>query len=628
ASAGGQDGVLPYEDPSLPVAQRVDDLLGRMTLEEKVGQMTQTERQRVDGNEHLITDWKLGSILSGGGSTPATNTAAGWADMVDRMQDAALATRLHIPILYGVDSVHGHGNLLGATVFPHNIGMGATRDPDLVREAAHITAMETRASGPQWTFAPCLCAARDDRWGRTYESYSESPDLVIDMETSIDGFQGPPGHLSDPDRVLATAKHYAGDGDTEYGTAAGDYKIDQGIAVASHEQFFDTSLRQYVPAVQDHHVGSVMPSFSSVDWTDDDAGPLKMHAHKELITDVLKGEMGFDGFVISDWEAIHQIPGDLATQIRTSVNAGVDMFMEPDPGHFQDFITTLIGEVNGGRVTSARIDDAVRRILTAKFELGLFEHPKTDRTHIDEIGSAEHRAVARQAVAESQVLLKNKKQVLPIKPTARVYVAGSNADNIGNQAGGWTLTWQGGSKNVIPGQTILDGIKAATTGTVRYSEKAWLPINRHETGIVVVGETPYAEGFGDVGGPRWAYDPADMGVPRPVKNMQLSRDDRKAIDKVCTATVRCVVVVISGRPLVIDNDQLRKMEGLVAGWLPGSEGEGVADVLFGSRGFTGKLPMTWPRSLDQEPINVGDADYDPLYPFGFGLETTAWEGGS
>jgi beta-glucosidase len=592
-----------------------------MTLEEKVGQMTQTERLQVYDDATPITTWNLGSILSGGGSVPTPNTPEAFADMVDRFQRAALATRLHIPILYGIDSVHGDGNLYGATVFPHNIGLGATRDPDLVRQVEHVTAEETRASGPQWSFAPCICAARDDRWGRTYESFGEDPRLVEQMETAIDGFQGRRGELSRSDRVLATAKHYAGDGDTEYGTATGDYKIDQGIAITSRPDFWRNSLRQYVPAVQRHNVGSVMPSFSSVDWTEDGVGnPIKMHANRELITDVLKRRIGFDGFVISDWEGIHQIPGDWPTQVRTAANAGLDMFMEPNA--YQSFETTLLDEVRAGRVPQSRIDDAVRRILAKKFELGLFEHPFTDRRHIAEIGSPAHRAVARRAVAESQVLLKNDARALPLRRGGNVYVAGSNADSIGNQAGGWTLTWQGGSTNVIPGTTILGGIREAAGGAnVTYSADASAPVPSGATGVVVVGETPYAEGFGDVGGPQWAYDPGDNEQPRPVKDMQLSAGDKAAVDKVCAAAAKCVVVVVSGRPLIIDPAQLDEIDGLVAAWLPGSEGEGVADTLFGRRPFTGRLPMSWPRTLAQEPINVGDPDYDPLYPFGWGLRT-------
>ena len=618
--------VLPYEDSSRPVSVRVADLLSRMTLEEKVGQMTQAERGAVTDDPTRITAWMLGSVLSGGGSPPTPNTPEAWADMVDRFQQAALNTRLGIPLLYGVDSVHGHGNLFGATVFPHNIGLGATRDPDLVRSVEHITAIETRASGPQWTFAPCVCAARDDRWGRTYESFSEDPDLVIRMETAIDGFQGRRGQLDDRDRVLATAKHYAGDGDTEFDTAAGDYTIDQGIAITDRRSFWKNSLRQYLPAVRKHDVGTVMPSFSSVDWTEDGLGnPIKMHANRELITGVLKGAMDFDGFVISDWEGIHQIPGDWATQVRTGANAGIDMFMEPFSA--QSFETTLIAEVQAGRVPMSRINDAVRRILTKKFELGLFEHPFTDRRNIDDIGSRAHRAVARLAVAKSQVLLKNRSDTLPLRKNADVYVAGSNADDIGNQAGGWTLTWQGGSTNqipggTIPGTTILAGIReAASRGSVTFSVDASAPIDRKQLGVVVVGETPYSEGFGDVGGPRWGFDPGDAGKLRPVKDMLISVADRAAIDRVCDAAAKCVVVIVSGRPLIVEPDQLRKIDALVASWLPGSEGAGVADVLFGARPFTGKLPVTWPRTLDQEPINVGDDDYDPLYPFGHGLRT-------
>jgi beta-glucosidase len=612
---------LPYEDASLPTAQRVSDLLSRMTLEEKVGQMTQTERGQVYDDATPITTWKLGSILSGGGSTPTPNTPAAWADMVDRFQRAALATRLHIPILYGIDSVHGDGNMYGATVFPHNIGLGATRDRSLVRDVEHVTAEETRASGPQWTFAPCICAAQDDRWGRTYESFSEDPRLVAWMETAIDGFQGPPGHLSDRDRVLATAKHYAGDGDTRDGTGSGGYTIDQGIAITSRPDFWDKALRQYVPAVKDHHVGSAMPSFSSVDWTEDGIGnPVKMHANRDLITGVLKGSMGFQGFVISDWEGIHQIPGDWPTQVRTGVNAGIDMAMEPSA--YREFITTLIDEVQAGRVPMSRIDDAVSRILTKKFELGLFEHPFTDRTNIGAIGSPAHHALARRAAAESQVLLKNRRRTLPLSRRGNVYVAGSNADNIGNQAGGWTLTWQGGSTNQIPGTTILDGIRQAAQGRqVTYSADASAPVPHGDLGVVVVGETPYAEGFGDVGGPLWAYDPGDNNTPRPVKDMQLSASDRAAVDRVCAAARRCTVVVVSGRPLVIDPKQLSEIDALVAAWLPGSEGASVADTLFGARPFTGRLPVSWPRSLAQEPINAGDRSYDPLYPYGYGLRT-------
>jgi beta-glucosidase len=620
-------GALPYQDPTLPVSQRVADLLGRMTLAEKIGQMTQAERGGIDSDTTKITTDNLGSVLSGGGSVPTPNSPAAWADMVDRYQAAALDTRLGIPLLYGIDTVHGDGNMLGATVFPHNIGLGATRDPALVRTVAHVAASETRSSGPQWAFAPCVCVARDDRWGRTYESFGETPALVKRMETAIDGFQGRPGHLSDNDRVLATAKHFAGDGLTTYGTGSnrqstGNYPIDQGVDQVTHATFRRLALSPYVPAIKKHHVGSVMPSYSDVDWREDGLGNrINMHGNRALLTGWLKDREHFKGFVISDYEGIHHIHPETYTyaqQVAAGVNAGIDMFMEPYD--FETFESTLTGLVNDGTVPMARIDDAVTRILRKKFQLGLFEHPYTDRTHLSEIGDAAHRSVARRAVAESQVLLKNSRRTLPINGSRPIYVAGSNADNIGNQAGGWTLTWQGGSTNVIPGQTILDGIKAQRDN-VTFSQDASAPVPSRAIGIVVVGETPYAEGFGDVGGPQWAYDPADHNVPRPPQTMKLSDADTAAVKTVCARAAKCVVVVVSGRPMIIPPPLLDSIDALVAAWLPGSEGEGVADDLFGNHPYTGRLPVTWPRFVSQEPINIGDRQYDPLYPFGYGLRT-------
>ncbi|MFD0684281.1 glycoside hydrolase family 3 protein [Actinomadura fibrosa] len=603
ALAGGP--AAPYLNPRLPVSQRVADLLGRMTLEEKVGQMTQAERGAIDGDRSQITSLNLGSVLSGGGSVPADNTPAGWADMVDDYQSHALATRLKIPLLYGVDSVHGHNNLVGATVFPHNIAMGATRDPGLVKREEQITATETRATGPQWVFAACVCVTRDVRWGRTYESFGEDPGLVTSMTTAIEGFQGRGGRdLADPKHVLATAKHYAGDGDTRFGTStSGTYTIDQGVTITDRRTFARIDLAPYVAAVRKRNVGSIMPSFSSVDWTEDGVGnPLKMSAHTELLTDVLKKKIGFDGFLISDWEAIHQIPGDYATQVRTSVNAGMDMFMEPYSA--PQFEQTLLAEVRAGRVPQSRIDDAVRRILKAKFDLGLFEHPYTDRSNAGTIGSAAHRAVAREAVAKSQVLLKNSGGALPLRKSQKIYVAGANADDIGNQAGGWTVTWQGSSGNIIPGTTILKGIQQ-NASKVTYSADASAPTAGSDVGVVVIGEKPYAEGVGDVGNGH---------------TLNLSDADKAAIDKVCGAIRTCVVLDVAGRPQII-TDQLPKTDAFVMSWLPGSEGAGVADVLFGKRPFTGKLPVSWPRSEAQEPVNVGDKGYDPLFPYGYGLRT-------
>src|SRR2546423_11623671 len=328
---------LPYQNPDLPVQQRVADLMGRMTLAEKIGQMTQAERGAVDSDTTEITSYNLGSLLSGGGSTAPQNEPSAWADMVDRYQQAALNTRLHIPLIYGIDTVHGDGNMYGATVFPHNIGLGASRDPALVRSVEHIAAQETRTTGPQWAFAPCICVARDDRWGRTYESFGEDPRLVREMETAIDGFQGPPGHLSNPDRVLATAKHFAADGLTTYGTGSnmhttGNYPIDQGVDEVNHPTFRRLALSPYVTAVRVHHVGSVMPSYSDVDWTEDGLGNrINMHGNRDLITGWLKDKIGFDGFLISDYNGIDHINPEtytFAQKVAAGVNAGIDMFMQ------------------------------------------------------------------------------------------------------------------------------------------------------------------------------------------------------------------------------------------------------------------------------------------------------------
>jgi beta-glucosidase len=626
----------PYLDPAQPVAGRVKDLLGRMTLEEKVGQMTEAERGAVADEPSLIATLRLGSVLSGGGSTPTPNTPAAWVEMVNEFLSQALNTRLGIPIIYGIDAVHGHGNVYGATVFPHNIGLGSARDPALMKKVGEATAEEVRATGIPWSFGPCVCVARDERWGRTYESFGEDPTLVSQMETIIDGLQGNGRAPISADHVLATAKHYAGDGDTEYDYAAAAanvgqpwylqrYTIDQGITVTSRDEFAKIDLAPYATAIRRHGVRSVMPSFSSVDWIEDGVGdPIKMHANQELITDVLKGQYHFHGFVISDWEGIHQIPdpanpgvgGLTPYKVRVGVNAGTDMFMEPFSA--QQFEQLLLAEVNAGRVSQARIDDAVSRILEAKFDLGLFEHPFASADNIDQVGSPAHRAIARQAVAESQVLLKNSGNALPLSPNANIYVAGRNADNIGNQAGGWTIQWQGASGDIIPGTTILEGIKeVAPQATVNYSIDASAPMTGADVGVVVVGETPYAEGYGDVGGPECGFcTPAQLEE----KSLSLQPGDKAVIDKVCDAIETCVVLVVSGRPQVL-TDQLGKMDALVASWLPGSEGAGVADVLFGKRPFTGKLPITWPRTEAQVPINIGDSDYDPLFPYGWGLST-------
>jgi beta-glucosidase len=593
---------LPYLDSKLPIKKRVADLVSRMSLEEKAGQMTQAERGAM-GTPSDIASYDLGSLLSGGGSTPTPNTAAAWAKMIDGFQLRTQATRFQIPLIYGVDAVHGHNNLAGATVMPHNIGIGATRDPRLAQKTGSVTASEVRATGVPWDFAPCLCVTRDERWGRSYESFGEDPALVKSMETVIQGLQGAASgkDLKDDDKVLATAKHFVGDGGTEYGSSTtGSYTIDQGVTKVTRQQLEAVHLSPYQTAV-DRGVGTVMPSYSSLDILGDGQGPVKMHARADMINGVLKGRMGFDGFVISDWNAIDQLPGDYAAHVSTSVNAGVDMMMVPYS--YKDFTTTLIAQVKAGAVTEKRIDDAVSRILTQKFKLGLFEHPYADTGNASKIGSASHRAVARQAAAESQVLLKNAGDVLPLKKNQKVYVAGSNADDLGNQTGGWTITWQGSSGTNTTGTTILQGMKNAG-GDVTYSKDASAATSGYDVGVVVVGETPYAEGIGDVGNGN---------------DLSLTPADQAAVDKVCAA-MKCAVLIVSGRPQLIGN-QLGDIDALVASWLPGTEGDGVADVLYGKRAFTGQLPVTWPKSEAQLPINVGDTAYDPQYPYGWGLTT-------
>ncbi|MGB0385677.1 MAG: carbohydrate binding domain-containing protein [Ardenticatenaceae bacterium] len=579
------DEGFPYQDASLPVEERVNNLLSLMTLDEKIGQMTQVESGSLGAGALQIRDNMLGSVLSGGGGAPATgNTPEDWADRYDEYQELALSTPLGIPLIYGVDAVHGHSNVNDTTIFPHNIGLGATRNPDLIEEIGHITAVETRATGIPWNFAPCICVARDDRWGRTYESFGEDPEIAIMMTSIITGYQGT--DLSASDRVLATAKHYVGDGGTTNGTDQGNTELTEAELRAIHLSPFEAAIEA--------NVGSIMPSYSS--WNG-----VKLHGDSYLINEVLKDELGFDGFIISDWAAIDQIPGDYNSDVRTSINAGLDMIMTPYNGPL--FIDTLREEVNANNVSMERIDDAVSRILTKKFELGLFEAPYADRSKMDDIGSPAHRDVARQAVRESLVLLKNADNLLPLeKDTPNILVAGSNADDIGHQSGGWTITWQGGSGDTTEGTTILEGISdivdaGSNVAHITYPDAG--DVDGYDLGIVVVGEPPYAEGVGD--------DP----------DLQLNSLDVGAINQVCGA-MPCVVVLVSGRPMII-NDELAASDAFVAAWLPGTEGDGIAEVLFGDYDFTGTLPMSWPRNVDQHPINVGDEDYDPLFEYGYGL---------
>ena len=573
-------------------------LLATMTLEEKVGQMTQAEQEKLTDVKDIQT-YFLGSLLSGGSSDPkAGNSLQAWTEMYDGYQKLALQTRLKIPILYGVDAVHGHNNVLGAVVFPHNIGLGATRDSKLVEEIARLTAEEVRATGIQWAFSPCVAVARDERWGRTYESFSEDPSLVADLgAAAVRGLQGT--DLKDPLRVLACAKHYVGDGGTSWNTsphlAAQGARLDQGDTRLSEAELRRIHLAGY-PAAIAAGVGSIMPSYSS--WNGE-----KASGSKRLLTDILKTELGFEGFLISDYNALDQLPGDRRAQVKQSINAGMDMAMVPEK--YKEFYAALKDLAEKGEVPMARVDDAVLRILRVKIAMGLMDPARSslaDRSLQARFGSPAHREVARRAVRQSLVLLKNDKKTLPLSKTAkRIVVAGKNADDIGNQCGGWTIDWQGKSGPIVPGgTTILAALKAAAKGgEVTFSADGTGAAGA-DVGVVVVGEKPYAEFFGDR------------------ESLALDPDDLAAIANVKKAGIPVVVVVVSGRPLIL-GDALGQADAVVAAWLPGTEGQGVADVLFGDYKPTGKLSFTWPRTMAQIPINVGDATYDPQFPFGFGL---------
>ncbi|NOZ04630.1 MAG: beta-glucosidase [FCB group bacterium] len=585
-----------YENPAKTVDDRVEDLLSRMTLDEKIGQMTQVDRQFLERDSDIAT-YFLGSLLSGGGSTPAENRPQAWADMYDRYQKIALSSRLGIPILYGIDAVHGHNNVVGATIFPHNIGLGCTNNPDLVERVSRITALEVAGTGIDWTFAPCIAVPRDERWGRTYEGFGEEPGIVARLgKAAVRGFQT--AELGNPGGILACAKHFVGDGGTKWGTGRNG-KADRGDTQISEEELRAIHLPGYLSAIEEG-VGSIMASYNQWNGT-------YCHASKFLLTDLLKEELGFQGFVVSDWEGIDQIPGDYKSDIITAINAGIDMVMVPGAVPFGGepytrFIKLLKEAVEEGSVPVSRIDDAVRRILRIKFQMGLFENPYTDRSLTDKIGSPEHREVAREAVRQSLVLLKNNNGLLPLsKRAGRILVSGKNADNLGNQCGGWTISWQGGSGPVTEGTTILEAIREAVSPTteVVFSIDG-SGVKNADAAVVVVGETPYAEWEGDK------------------DNLALDENDLETIRRIKNAGIPTVVIIISGRPLIIEPD-VADWDALIAAWLPGTEGQGVTDVLFGDYNPTGKLSMSWPRSMSQIPINVGDKKYDPLFKYGFGL---------
>lgn len=596
--------VLPYLNPDLPIEERVADLLDRMTIEEKVGQMTLIEKNSITAQD--VTTYFIGGLLSGGGGYPRPNTPEAWLAMVTEFQDAALATRLNIPLIYGVDAVHGHNNVRGAVIFPHNIGLGAAGNADLVEQIGRVTALEMIATGIYWNYAPVLAVPRDIRWGRTYEGYAENTALVTELAVAfMRGLQG--DDLADLHTGLATPKHYVGDGGAVWGTSPfGPNNIDRGSTDIDEAALREIHLAPYLDAIE-AGARSIMVSYSS--WDD-----LPMHAQEYLIQDVLRGELGFEGFIVSDWEAINVIPPDYYTAVVVSTNAGIDMNMVPYD--YELFTSTLLEAVANGDVSMARIDEAVSNILRVKFEIGLFENPYGDSDLLDVFGSDEHRALAREAVAQTLVLLKNEQDTLPLATdTPMIFIAGDGAHDLGMQSGGWTIEWQGTSGNSFtPGTTILQAFQEATSEDTRvvYNRTGRFDVVTDDdgnpviadVGVVVVGELPYAEWFGDN------------------QTLSLSRTDNAMLQRVAAQSERLVVIVLSGRPLVI-TEQLLQADAVVAAWLPGTEGAGITDVLFGGRDFSGTLPYTWLRSIDQLPFDFDNLPTEgctaPLFPYGYGL---------
>ena len=567
-----------------------------MTLEEKIGQMTQVDYRYLKDKSD-ITKYFLGSILSGGGSTPPTNQPSSWVDLYNGFQKEALKTRLKIPLIYGIDAVHGHNNVFGATMFPHNIGLGCANDKLLVQKIAAATAAEVKATGLDWTFAPCVAVAQDERWGRTYESFSEDSDIVTKLGVaSTIGYQG---RTLNKNSLLACAKHFVGDGNTVFGTGTNWYKIDRGDVILEEEELRSKYIKPFKESIK-AGVGSIMISYNS--WKGK-----KLHGHKYLINDVLRRELKFDGIIISDWAGINEIDKDYKTCIIQSINAGIDMNMvpgslNPDDNSYDDFIRLAIEAVKEGAIPIERIDDAVHRILKVKKQIGLFDTPIKNPSNKNILGSKRHRDLARESVRKSLVLLKNENKILPLKKVGKkITLVGDHADNIGFQCGGWTIHWQGGSGNITPGTTILDAFKSAVSDSnnIRYSKNADNLLGS-DIIVVAIGEEPYTEGVGDR------------------DSLLLSKKDQELLEKVKRSKIPYVVILISGRPMII-NKELDNSHAFIAAWLPGTEGEGISDVLFGDFDFTGKLSMTWPRSMKQIPINFGDSDYDPLFEFGFGL---------
>ena len=572
------------------VDKKVSELIELMSLDEKVGQMTQIDQRFLDTITDLST-YSIGSLLSGGGSHPNVNEPQAWLDMYNNYQSETLKSRLQIPLIYGIDAVHGHNNVYGATIFPQNIGLGATNNPELIFKISEATSIEVAATGIDWTFSPCLSSPEDYRWGRTYEGFSSDPSLVeILGEASVKGYQS--AQTNSGKKVVACAKHFIGDGNTEFGTGMNGL-VDRGNTILTVDELKEKLLPKYQAAI-DADVQTIMASYNS--WNG-----VKCHGSKELLTDILKIEMGFDGFVISDWQGIDEIPGDYKSDIITSINAGIDMVMVSGQGQpYKKFMRLLKESVEEGSIPLARIDDAVKRILKVKLRNGLFDNPIVENDALEVIGSDAHRDIARQAVRESVVVLKND-DIIPIsKDSKSIVVAGRGADNLGMQCGGWTINWQGGQGDITVGTTILDGIKksvSSETNVIYSIDGQDLNDVDGDLAVVVIGEDPYTEFFGDK------------------DNLDLLDDDIETINTLKDKGYKVMVLLISGRPMNIA-DHINNWDGFAAVWLPGTEGDGISDILFGDFQSSGKLSYPWPIKAE---YGANADDKELLFKFGFGL---------
>ncbi len=587
--------------------ERLQHIMSTMTLAQKVGQMTMAERMWATPDD--VREHGLGSILSGGGSAPGDNTAADWVEMNDAYWQACMEAEggVGVPILFAVDAVHGHNNLKGATIFPHNLGLGAADDSELVAKIAELTAKEILATGLDWNFAPTLAVVKDIRWGRTYESFGSDPQRAASYgEAYVQACQA--------QGVLACVKHWVGDGETHHGIDQGDTRLD-------YEALESTHMTPYYPALK-AGVHSVMVSFNS--WNGD-----KCHGHRYLVTEVLKEKLGFSGIVVSDWDGIDYLSKDYGQAIRESVNAGLDLFMVPE--NWRLFLSGLKEQVDLGHVSESRIDDAVSRILAVKIKMGLLDKPRPAmRINTDMLapGCPAHRSVAREAVRKSLVLLKNEQQVLPVNEAQRILVAGKNANNLGHQCGGWTVSWQGepdGSN--IEGTTLWHAVSSRASQAELSADLDGSDADpgKHDVAIVAIGETPYAEGFGDI-----RFDDEGLiqtgsmiqGLMKPLEPYghslalaDLHPEDLACICRIREAGVPVIAVLMSGRPLVIDQE-LEECQAFVAAWLPGTEGEGIADLLFGDYPFTAKLPLPWPADEGLNSDRLG-------FEAGFGIDLLA-----